>query len=77
MIDRRPSRSTLMNLLTPTIPKIVGTLGPQISTSKIPTSYFCDKYKASCVATVLLPTPPFPDKTSITCFIDSNFLLIN
>jgi hypothetical protein len=60
----------------PIIPSIVGTLGPQISTSRIPTSYFSAKHKANWVATVLLPTPPFPDKTKILCLIFLNFSLI-
>jgi len=55
------------------MPNIVGTLGPQMSTSKIPTSYFSARHKANCVATVLLPTPPLPERTRILCLIFFNF----
>lgn len=55
---------------------MVGTLGPQMSTSRIPTSYFYARHKASWVATVLLPTPPLPDKTKILCLIFLSFYLI-
>ena len=57
----------------PTIPNIVGILGPQISTSISPTSYFWERSTASWVATVLLPTPPFPERTTILCLMPDNF----
>ena len=56
----------------PTIPNIVGILGPHISTSIRPTSYFWESKTASWVATVLLPTPPFPESTTILCFIPAS-----
>jgi hypothetical protein len=31
---------------------------------------FLYKEQANCEATVLFPTPPFPDSTKITCFTD-------
>ena len=42
--------------------------GPQISTSNKPTLYPLELNDwATCVDTVLLPTPPFPDNTRMTC----------
>ena len=54
-------------------------LGPQRSTSRRPTfSPLLARLKASCTDTVLLPTPPFPDKTRTQCLkgitIDDNIL---
>ncbi len=60
----------------PTNPNIVGTLGPHISTSNIPTSYFYERHRANWVATVLLPTPPFPYNTNILCLIFLSFSLM-
>lgn len=54
----------------PTNPSMVGTLGPQISTSRSPTSCFWESRSANWVATVLLPTPPLPERTSILCLTD-------
>ena len=57
----------------PTIPNIVGTLGPQMSTSSRPTSYFWESRTASWVATVLFPTPPLPERTKILCLTADSF----
>jgi len=51
-----------------------GIEGPQISMSKIPTSlpWFARRI-AIYAAVVLLPTPPFPERTIILCFIFESF----
>mmetsp|Transcript_104326 Transcript_104326/g.304552 ORF Transcript_104326/g.304552 Transcript_104326/m.304552 type:complete len:240 (+) Transcript_104326:667-1386(+) len=53
----------------PSRPSICGTDGPQMSTSSKPTSMArAAKPKDSCADTVLLPTPPFPERTRIFLF---------
>jgi len=52
----------------PSKPSMRGTLGPQMSMSSMPTSTAVSyaNVSASYVATVDFPTPPFPERTSIT-----------
>merc|ERR1719215_778817 len=53
----------------PTKPNILGTEGPQMSTSNKPASMFlAAKPKESWAETVLLPTPPLPESTKIFRF---------
>lgn len=56
-----------------------GTEGPQMSVSSSPTLYPREANDmAICVETVLLPTPPFPLKTSMTCeMLESAFRSID
>mmetsp|Transcript_4672 Transcript_4672/g.15491 ORF Transcript_4672/g.15491 Transcript_4672/m.15491 type:complete len:260 (+) Transcript_4672:868-1647(+) len=50
--------------VAPCTPSMRGALGPQMSTSRRPTLRpRAARPKASCAATVLLPTPPFPLST--------------
>ena len=51
-------------------PNILGMLGPVISMSMIPVWYpFMDSAAARLEDTVLLPTPPFPLMTMMTCLM--------
>mmetsp|Transcript_6930 Transcript_6930/g.15936 ORF Transcript_6930/g.15936 Transcript_6930/m.15936 type:complete len:255 (+) Transcript_6930:268-1032(+) len=58
----------LCRTVSPSMPTIFGTLGPQISISRRPicmSGSWPDRDQASCVENVLLPTPPFPESTRI------------
>ncbi len=54
---------------SPTSPSMVGVLGPWMSTSRSPT-FFPSRASAAArfTATVLFPTPPFPDMTTYFFF---------
>lgn len=59
-------------------PIILGILGPQMSISNKPTSNPLDaRIWANYDETVLLPTPPLPDKTSILCLTYFKFSMIS
>mmetsp|Transcript_15787 Transcript_15787/g.51751 ORF Transcript_15787/g.51751 Transcript_15787/m.51751 type:complete len:240 (-) Transcript_15787:95-814(-) len=58
---------------SPSRPSILGIDGPHMSTSSNPTSLSLPaRASDSCAATVLLPTPPFPDNTSTLCLTPAN-----
>ena len=58
-------------------PTILGTFGPVISASKIPTDNpLLANDVAKLIATVIFPTPPFPLATTKTCLISFNAAII-
>lgn len=62
----RPLSPPIMRV--PSRPSILGTLGPVMSASRMPTTFpFQASAVARLMATVVLPTPPLPERIAILC----------